>query len=74
MRVSTRVPLKKMLKSVEYHGKNALRSMLARFSRRFRYIEARAREQNRALEEMSLAEMDAFWDEAKRLDKEQRGG
>jgi tetrapyrrole methylase family protein/MazG family protein len=43
----------------------ALRAMLHRFSTRFRYIERRAREQNRALTEMTLAEMDQLWDEAK---------
>lgn len=43
----------------------ALRGMLARFSRRFRYIETRAAEQQRKLPEMTLAEMDALWDEAK---------
>jgi tetrapyrrole methylase family protein/MazG family protein len=47
-------------------AEEALRTMLARFTRRFRYIEERAREQNRALPDMSLAEMDALWDEAKR--------
>jgi len=48
-------------------GEDALRTMLARFSKRFRFIEDRAREQGRSLTDMSLAEMDAIWDEAKRL-------
>ncbi len=43
----------------------ALRGMLARFSARFRHIERRAAEQQRHLPEMTLAEMDALWDEAK---------
>jgi uncharacterized protein YabN with tetrapyrrole methylase and pyrophosphatase domain len=43
----------------------ALRDMLNRFTARFRYIEARAREQQRDLTTMTLAEMDALWDEAK---------
>ncbi len=43
----------------------ALRQMLARFSARFRHIERRAAEQGRSLPEMTLAEMDALWDEAK---------
>jgi tetrapyrrole methylase family protein/MazG family protein len=43
----------------------ALRQMLARFSSRFRHIERRAAEQQRALTEMTLAEMDLLWDEAK---------
>jgi len=48
-------------------AEDALRSMLSRFSKRFRYIEQRALEQGRALTDMTLAEMDALWDEAKRL-------
>jgi tetrapyrrole methylase family protein/MazG family protein len=44
---------------------DALRTMLARFSARFRYIEQRAREQGRPLTDMTLAEMDALWNEAK---------
>ncbi len=44
----------------------SLRQMLGRFTSRFQYIERSAREQNRKLEEMTLAEMDALWDEAKR--------
>ena len=44
---------------------DALRQMLARFSSRFRYIEQRAGEQDRDLNDMTLAEMDALWDEAK---------
>lgn len=43
----------------------ALRQMLARFSVRFRHIERRAAEQKRVLTEMTLAEMDLLWDEAK---------
>ena len=46
-------------------AEDALRTMLARFSRRFRYIETRAQEQGRSLPDMTLAEMDALWDEAK---------
>jgi tetrapyrrole methylase family protein/MazG family protein len=45
----------------------ALRQMLARFSSRFRHIERRAAEQQRLLTEMTLAEMDLLWDEAKAL-------
>lgn len=43
----------------------SLRQMLARFARRFRYIEQRAGEQDRALNDMTLAEMDTLWNEAK---------
>lgn len=44
---------------------DALRTMLARFSARFRYMEQRAKAQGRSLPNMTLAEMDALWDEAK---------
>jgi MazG family protein len=43
----------------------ALRAMLNRFGTRFRHIEEHARAQGRKVEEMSLAEMDSLWDEAK---------
>jgi uncharacterized protein YabN with tetrapyrrole methylase and pyrophosphatase domain len=45
----------------------AMRAMLGRFAFRFRFIEQRAKEQGVALGDMSLAEMDALWDQAKRL-------
>ena len=44
---------------------DALRQMLKRFTARFQHIERRAAEQNRLLTEMTLAEMDVLWDEAK---------
>ena len=44
---------------------DSLRSMLGRFERRFRHVEKRAKESGQRLEEMSLIEMDKFWDEAK---------
>ena len=43
----------------------ALRGTNARFARRFQYVESRAAGQERALQDMTLAEMDALWDEAK---------
>ena len=44
---------------------SALREANAKFYRRFRYIETQAAAQGRALESMTLAEMDALWNEAK---------
>lgn len=44
---------------------NALERTNRKFISRFNYIEARAKEQGRHLREMTLAEMDALWDEAK---------
>ncbi|HMD88467.1 MAG TPA: nucleoside triphosphate pyrophosphohydrolase [Anaerolineaceae bacterium] len=46
----------------------ALRETNQRFRKRFAYIEKRARESGRNLSEMTLAEMDVFWDEAKRME------
>ena len=44
---------------------SALRGANARFYRRFEYIEQRAAAQGRDLDEMTLADMDALWDDAK---------
>lgn len=43
----------------------SLRATNAKFRRRFGHIEARARAKGRRLEQMTLEEMDALWDEAK---------
>jgi tetrapyrrole methylase family protein/MazG family protein len=50
---------------------SALRTTNARFRRRFTMIETLAARQGQSLEQMSIAEMDALWNEAKRL--EQKG-
>lgn len=44
---------------------SALRGANARFYRRFAYIEQQAAAQGRDLDKMSLADMDALWDDAK---------
>lgn len=49
---------------------NALERTNRKFINRFNYLEARAKEQGRALKDMTLAEMDALWEEAKRMDGE----
>ena len=45
----------------------ALRDTNSRFRKRFAYIEAKAREQGKSLQELGFAAMDAYWEEAKRL-------
>ena len=45
---------------------NALERTNAKFRRRFDYLEAQTIRRGRSLKEMTLAEMDAIWDEAKR--------
>jgi tetrapyrrole methylase family protein/MazG family protein len=44
---------------------DALRSMLLRFEQRFRHVEKRAKESGQKLEDLSLEEMDRYWEEAK---------
>ena len=55
----------------------ALRGTVNRFIDRFHYVESRAAADGRRLEDMSLGQMDALWEEAKRrpahsLDSDQR--
>ena len=45
---------------------NALEQTNLKFIRRFNYIEAKAKEQGKELKDMSLDEMDALWNEAKK--------
>ena len=47
-------------------AESALENTTAKFSRRFRAVEAGAKEQGKKLKEMTLEEMDALWDAAKR--------
>ncbi|MCB7479739.1 nucleoside triphosphate pyrophosphohydrolase [Christiangramia sediminis] len=46
---------------------NALERTNKKFIKRFQYLEGKASEKNKALKDMSLAEMDVFWNEAKKL-------
>ena len=48
---------------------DALRKTISKFISRFRYIEMAAADSGRTLSDMSLAEMDALWDEAKKKKK-----
>lgn len=47
---------------------NALERTNQKFIRRFNYLEEHTIKEGKNLKEMSLAEMDAIWDEAKRKD------
>ena len=49
---------------------NALEKTNRKFIRRFNYLEAKVKEKGKNLKEMSLAEMDEIWDEAKKLETE----
>ena len=49
---------------------NALELTNQKFIRRFNYIEQHSIRAGRPLKDMTLAEMDALWNEAKQLEKE----
>ena len=48
---------------------NALEHTNRKFISRFNYLEAKAKESGKSLKEMTLEEMDRYWDEAKKLAK-----
>lgn len=48
---------------------NALEQTNLKFIKRFNYVEAKAKEQGKELKDMTLAEMDALWEEAKKTDR-----
>lgn len=52
---------------LKINPEDALERTNKKFIRRFQYLETKAKEKNKPLSEMSLAEMDVFWEEAKRL-------
>ena len=47
---------------------NALEQTNLKFIRRFNYLEAKAKEQGRDLKDMTLADMDELWEEAKKIE------
>ena len=52
---------------IEINPENALEKTNKKFIKRFQYLEQKAKDQGKALKDMSLAEMDIFWEEAKKL-------
>jgi tetrapyrrole methylase family protein/MazG family protein len=50
-------------------AESTLRTTNLRWRKRFAHVETRARESNRPLQELTLAEMDVYWEEAKRLEE-----
>ncbi|AXT63438.1 nucleoside triphosphate pyrophosphohydrolase [Aquimarina sp. AD10] len=46
---------------------DALERTNKKFIKRFQYLESKAKENNKALADMTLAEMDVFWEEAKKM-------
>ena len=52
---------------ININPENALEKTNKKFIKRFQYLEEKAKENGKALKDMSLAEMDIFWNEAKKL-------
>lgn len=52
---------------IDINPETALERTNRKFISRFEHIEKRAKEVGKSLQEMTLAEMDAFWEEAKKL-------
>jgi len=52
---------------VNINPDDALEKTNIKFKKRFEYIELKAKENNKNLKDLSLEEMDAFWNEAKKL-------
>ena len=54
---------------LDIDAEGALDGTIRKFSRRFREVERRVREQGRALKDCTLVEMDAIWDAVKQAEK-----
>lgn len=52
---------------LDINPENALERTNKKFIKRFQYLEGKAKEHNKTLKEMSLAEMDVYWEEAKKI-------
>ncbi|RCH56474.1 nucleoside triphosphate pyrophosphohydrolase [Mucilaginibacter hurinus] len=52
---------------ININPEDALEKTNRKFIKRFQYLETRARENGKQLQDMTLAEMDVFWNEAKKL-------
>ncbi|WP_452220312.1 nucleoside triphosphate pyrophosphohydrolase [Lacinutrix salivirga] len=51
---------------LKINPENALERTNKKFSKRFQYLEAKAKSLNKDLKDMTLGEMDVFWEEAKK--------
>ncbi len=52
---------------VDINPEDALEKTNKKFIKRFQYLEEKAKEEGKNLKDMSLAEMDVYWNEAKKL-------
>ncbi|MEN3185103.1 MAG: nucleoside triphosphate pyrophosphohydrolase [Atribacterota bacterium] len=55
-----------LARHLEIQPEDALRKSCDRFVRRFEFVEKRVKDQGKALENVTLEEMDALWEEAKK--------
>jgi len=55
---------------LDINPENALERTNKKFMKRFQYLESKAKGLGKALKDMSLAEMNVFWEEAKTVNKE----
>lgn len=52
---------------IDINPENALEKTNKKFIKRFQYLEEKAKESGKALQDMTLAEMDIYWNEAKKV-------
>ncbi|RZK14101.1 MAG: nucleoside triphosphate pyrophosphohydrolase, partial [Pedobacter sp.] len=52
---------------ININPENALEKTNKKFIKRFQYLENKAKQNGKALADMTLAEMDIYWNEAKKL-------
>ena len=52
---------------LKVNPENALERTNKKFIKRFQYLESKAKELNKSLKDMTLSEMDVFWEEAKSI-------
>lgn len=52
---------------ININPENALEKTNKKFIKRFQFLESKAKESGKALQDMTLAEMDVYWNEAKKL-------
>ena len=52
---------------ININPENALEKTNKKFIKRFQYLEQKAKENGKQLQDMTLAEMDVYWNEAKRI-------
>ncbi|MBT8294021.1 MAG: MazG family protein, partial [Eudoraea sp.] len=52
---------------LDINPESALERTNKKFIKRFQYLESKAKEQRKKLKEMSLDEMDVYWEEAKKI-------